>query len=292
MRLSTPVTFFLLLWINLINFCDRGIIPGSLLEFSAFIAASPDRLPFSINAQLGLLQSSFVIGLIIGFVGFSKAAHRFSKSLFLTAVGCGVWVMALLLSGLSYYSKSYVFLLLARMLSGFGEASLQCTVPPWVQARAPAESKGAWLSLFCTAIPVGTALGYSYSSALATTVGWAWAFFGEALVMFPCVLLLFSLEHGSSAEGYACYDHLHSDIDVPIETGSQLVPIRQSPVGGYVHSPMTMGDKLYKSTAKAEKKKKKEEEERASIASLHFSVSPLQLASTASAAVSSIASAP
>ena len=44
--------------------------------------------------------------------------------------------------------------MIARILSGFGEASLQCSIPPWIQQVAPKSKKGLWLSIFFTNIPV------------------------------------------------------------------------------------------------------------------------------------------
>ena len=77
------------------------------------------------------------------------------------------------------------------MLSGFGEAALQCTIPPWIQLTASENMRGTWLAIFFTAIPVGTALGYIYSSFIAAELGWQWAFFIEAGIVSPIVFYLF-----------------------------------------------------------------------------------------------------
>jgi hypothetical protein len=42
------------------------------------------------------------------------------------------------------------------MLSGFGEASLQCSAPPWIQQTALPSQRGTWLSIYYTAISVGS----------------------------------------------------------------------------------------------------------------------------------------
>jgi MFS family permease len=73
---------------------------------------------------------------------------------YLVAEGLTIWIIAVLLSGLSYWVDSYIFLVFARMLSGFGEASLMCSVPPWIESNSPSNQGGFWLSIFYTALPV------------------------------------------------------------------------------------------------------------------------------------------
>lgn len=193
--------FFIISLINLTNFIDRGIIPGSTNEFNAFIEQNihtdtPD-------VYLGLLQSSFVVGYVVGSMVFSHLVHQYGR-FFLVAVGCSIWILALLLSGASFHSGSYVFLLFSRMLSGVGEASVHTNVPPWIQQMAPPAQTGAWLAVFYTAVPVGTALGYVYSSIISGAIGWQWAFFIECIAMAPLVLYLFLVSHAFPAE------HLHT----------------------------------------------------------------------------------
>ena len=69
-------------------------------------------------------------------------------------MGCLIWISSAFIAVLAYYTSSYTILIIARILSGFGEASLQCTVPPWIQDVAPDSIKATWLSIFYTAIPV------------------------------------------------------------------------------------------------------------------------------------------
>ena len=94
------------------------------------------------------------------------------------------------------YTGSYYFLLVFRMLSGVGEASFQCSIPPWITKKADPKSRGAWLSIFYTAIPVGTACGYAFSAAVSENAGgWEWAFFIEGVIMIPFVVFLFATSH-------------------------------------------------------------------------------------------------
>eukprot|EP00639_Heterosigma_akashiwo_P034676 CAMPEP_0194733354 /NCGR_PEP_ID=MMETSP0296-20130528/64946_1 /TAXON_ID=39354 /ORGANISM="Heterosigma akashiwo, Strain CCMP2393" /LENGTH=75 /DNA_ID=CAMNT_0039641649 /DNA_START=289 /DNA_END=512 /DNA_ORIENTATION=+ len=75
------------------------------------------------------------------------------------------------------------------MLSGVGEASFCCIVPPLIQERGGSRA-GAWIAAFYTAIPVGTALGFAYASVVAgSPLGWQMAYLMEALLMLPLVAL-------------------------------------------------------------------------------------------------------
>ena len=153
---SLKVVLFLFTGINILNFLDRGIIPGATNEFNAFISAS--NINQNQDVFLGLLQSSFIVGYAIASIVCGHLVH-FYPPFKICACGMSVWVIAVLLCGCSYYTNSYACLVLSRMLSGVGEASFQCTIPPWIAKHAPPEDRATWLSIFFTAIPVGTAMG-------------------------------------------------------------------------------------------------------------------------------------
>lgn len=188
--LQPKVLFALFTVANTLLFIDRGIVPGAASEFNAFIKADIDTDTPSVF--LGLLQSAFIVGLAIGSSTFGHLVHHYGR-FYLTGIGCSIWMLAVFLSGMARYADSYAFLVLARMLSGVGEASLQVNIPPWVQKTAPAAERGIWLSVFYTAVPVGTAAGYAYSALMAENVGWQWAYFVECIAMAPLVLIMFSL---------------------------------------------------------------------------------------------------
>lgn len=190
---------------NTLLFIDRGIVPGASNEFNAFIKDNVDTS--TPNVFLGLLQSAFIVGLAVGSSIFGHLVHYYPR-FYLTGLGCSIWMLAVILSGIAGYADSYAFLVLARMLSGVGEASLQVNIPPWIQKTAPAAEKGIWLSVFFTAIPVGTATGYAYSAIMAENLRWEWAYFVEAIVMAPLVLFMFTIAH------HYPLDHKHLPDDV------------------------------------------------------------------------------
>lgn len=196
-EVSTRSVFYVLVWTNLMVFIDRGIIPGSTIEFNAFIIdntgyGKPDIL-------LGLLQSSFIIGYVAGSLLFGHLASFYGPFQLVTT-GLSIWTMSLFVSGLAYAAKSYVLLLLARIVSGFGEASLQCNIPPWLTKAASPGKAAGWLGLFYTAISVGTALGYVYSASISATIGWSFAFILLAISFLPVLLFISSLSSNLNAD--------------------------------------------------------------------------------------------
>lgn len=180
--------FSVFTFLNLLNFMDRGIIPGATNEFINFIKDDLDTSTPSL--YLGLCQSSFIVGFCVASPIFGHLVH-YHGPFTLVAWGMSIWVVAVILSGVAWYSKSYVFLVMARMLSGVGESSLQCAIPPWIATNASPKTVGTWVSVFYTAIPVGTALGYVYSAVMAGSVGWQWGFFVEAMMMVPFLLFVY-----------------------------------------------------------------------------------------------------
>mmetsp|Transcript_25762 Transcript_25762/g.43418 ORF Transcript_25762/g.43418 Transcript_25762/m.43418 type:complete len:542 (-) Transcript_25762:252-1877(-) len=189
--LNTPEFYFVLLsGINLFNYVDRGIIPGASEEFSDFITDNVETSHPSLF--IGLLQSAFVVGFCVASPIFATLVHHHGP-FHLVGIGISIWIGAVILSGFAYHANSYEMLIVGRIFSGVGEASFQCCIPPWIATNADESTKSTWLAIFSTAIPVGTALGYVYSSLVSTTLGWNWAFFIEAMIIFPFLVFICSI---------------------------------------------------------------------------------------------------
>ena len=188
--------------IGMFNFIDRGIITGAPKEFGHFVTCTLGVSSSQQSVYLGLMTSFFVVGYSIASVIFGHAVHHFPKFRLL-CIGLVIWVFALFLSGLAHWLPAapgtFWFFIFARALSGVGEAAFQCIVPPYIEDFAPAASKSLWLSLFYTAIPTGTALGYLYGAAMAeTSAGWGAAYLIEAVLMAPLALLTLRLPSADS----------------------------------------------------------------------------------------------
>ena len=170
------------------------------------------------DVWLGLLQSSFIIGFSVSILIFSSLLHYYPP-FFVCACGLSVWVIAVFMCFTAKYTGSYYFLLIFRMLSGVGEASFQCSIPPWITKKADPKSRGAWLSIFYTAIPVGTACGYAFSAAVSENAGgWQWAFFIEGVIMVPFVIFLFATSYRfpMESEHNQTDEKIHDDVSNPI----------------------------------------------------------------------------
>lgn len=126
---------------------------GASDEFTTFIddtihASSPSLF-------IGLLQSSFIIGICAASPVFASLAHtRNTFSLILS--GMMIWSISALISGSAYYFNRYEVLLLGRMMSGVGEAAFMCCTSPWIATNAPSAAKSKWLAIFFSAMPIGT----------------------------------------------------------------------------------------------------------------------------------------
>ena len=155
-RPSPIAVVFFVSFINLVNYVDRGVISGAPTQFNAFILRT-----LHVEQQgvwFGLLTSAFIGAYSAGCIAFGHLLN-FYPPFRLLGIGMSLWVLTLMLSGsamwLGDHPRSYWFLVLCRALSGVGEASFQCIIPPYIEDFAPAESKSLWLSIFFTAIPVG-----------------------------------------------------------------------------------------------------------------------------------------
>ncbi|KAF4320703.1 hypothetical protein BBO99_00005004 [Phytophthora kernoviae] len=173
----------LLCCINLLNYIDRGIIPGAPEKFNQFIT---DTLGVSVLKQsvyFGLLTSAFIasysiFSIVFGYLALSHRPFR------IIAFGMSVWVVAVVICGIAQALDSYYVLIIGRLVSGVGEASFQCTATPFIDRYAPPASRSLYLGIYLASITVGTALGYIYGSIFANSgLGWAGAYYVEGVVM-------------------------------------------------------------------------------------------------------------
>jgi MFS family permease len=189
LKLGPKSSIILLSLINLINFLDRGIIPGAPDTFQNFINETMDISSSSQGIYFGLLATGFIasfsaFSMLFGYQAISK------KPFDMVASGMAVWIVAVFCCGLSYQVQSYYLLLFGRVLSGVGEASFHCIGAPFVDDYAPATAKALWMGIFLSTNFVGTALGYIYGSSLANSpIGWSGGFYLEGVIMLVLILI-------------------------------------------------------------------------------------------------------
>ena len=175
----------LLTALNLLNYLDRMVL-------SAVLHDVRDDLHLS-KALAGWAATVFLIGYFVTSPVFGSMADRAGTGgrKVLIALGIGVWSVATLATGLVHSTAG---LFVARAFVGVGEASYATIAPTLIDEFAPAARKARWLSIFYTAVPVGSALGYLVGgAALAATHDWRTAFFvagAPGLVLAVLCLLI------------------------------------------------------------------------------------------------------
>ncbi|KAM5580530.1 putative sphingolipid transporter spinster [Rosa sericea] len=181
--------------INLINYVDRGAIASNGVNGNLETCNNGKCTPatgiqgdFKLNNfKDGWLSSAFMVGLLVSspiFASLAKSVNPFR----LIGVGLSVWTLAVTGCGFSF---NFWSIIICRMLVGVGEASFISLAAPFIDDNAPPPQKTAWLSIFYMCIPSGYALGYVYGGLVGTRLSWRAAFWGEAILMLPFVILGF-----------------------------------------------------------------------------------------------------
>jgi MFS transporter, Spinster family, sphingosine-1-phosphate transporter len=171
--------------LNLLNYLDRTVL-------SAVLAPVQGDLHLS-NFVAGWLPTIFLIGYfatspVFGALGDRAGAGGRTK---LIALGIAVWSAATVASGLAQGTGSMIA---ARALVGVGEASYATLAPTLIDDLAPTAQKSRWMSIFYSATPIGSALGYLVGGAIESAHGWRAAFFVAGgpglLVALLCLLVV------------------------------------------------------------------------------------------------------
>ncbi|KAA0146275.1 hypothetical protein FNF29_08146 [Cafeteria roenbergensis] len=173
-----------------INFCiyvDRGIVPGAFQQFDAMIER--ELGPDNVDTYFGALTSVFIIGYAVASFVVGQLVHL-APPFRIVGSGLLLWTASIVLAACA---PSYWVLLVARGLSGVGEASFQCIIAPFIDDFAPQDSKALWIGAFYAAIPVGSALGYIYGAdvASASPLSWRAPFVAEAPVLLLLAVAVF-----------------------------------------------------------------------------------------------------
>ncbi|MCB0360526.1 MAG: MFS transporter, partial [Bdellovibrionales bacterium] len=163
-----------------LGFLDRYIVAAVLPLLIADMKLS--------NTEAGYLVSAFVLGYLVFSPFFGILGDRVARPP-LMALGVFLWSLATLASGLT---SDFSLFLLARIGVGIGEASFGTLAPGYIRdkLRDPIKTNSA-LSIFFSAIPVGSALGYATGGIIAERFGWNTTFLLAAvpgLLLSPLLL--------------------------------------------------------------------------------------------------------
>lgn len=227
------LTLLTLTGINLFNYLDRQVLPAVLTPLK-------DELQLT-DGQLGWVATAFMLGYFLTSPFFGYLGDRFPRK-WLIAAGVAVWSVGTVLSGTAH---GFWSLVMFRVLVGLGEASYGTISPGWIaDLYLPAKRNNA-LSIFFTAIPVGSALGYIIGGAVAAHYGWRSAFWWAGLPGFALAVILLTLKEPKRGSSDAPFEK--SVIDEPAQTGLQAYvsllgrPLYVLVVLGYVAQTFTLG---------------------------------------------------
>jgi MFS family permease len=175
--------------INILNFYDRHVA-GALVE--------PMRREFSLSdTQIGWINTFFTI--LYGAVGLplGHLADRISRKKLL-ASGIVVWAA---LTASARWVASYPMLVFTRLGVGVGEAACAPVATSWIGDLYPPDKRSRPLAWYMLGIPVGGALSFFFSGAIAQRYGWRMAMVfaaAPALLLIPLLLALREPQRGSA----------------------------------------------------------------------------------------------
>lgn len=160
----------LLLGINLFNYIDRQVLAAVEPEVRATFFASND---LNAMAKTGFLGTAFLVTYMLSAPVLGFLADRMSRWVI---VGAAVilWSLA---SGGSGLAATFGILFATRICVGIGEGGYGPAAPTILADLYPIETRGRVMSIFCAAIPVGSALGYVIGGLIGAHLGWRWAFY-------------------------------------------------------------------------------------------------------------------
>lgn len=166
--------------LNGLNYLDRYVAAATLTLILSDLRIS--------DSQGGLLQSIFIVTYALACPVAGALGDRLNRMM-LAAIGIFVWSVATVGSGLA---TTYALLVLARALTGVGEAGYGVVTPPLLSDCYPSDRRARAMGIFYAAIPVGSALGYIVGGVIGEHYGWRNAFFvaGAPGVALAFLLLL------------------------------------------------------------------------------------------------------
>ena len=177
---------------NLLNYMERVVVSGSSEKILEFIRRT---VPSHENTYFGALTSGFICGFSIASVLFGYWVTKWDPFK-VVSVGLICWFVAAIMSGLA---PNYWVLLLARMISGVGEAAFQIVVPSYINEKSPKDKLGSSMALLYAAISIGTALGFMLSGWVSQYYSWRYMYLFAAPLMLPAIIIVYFITYTPKA---------------------------------------------------------------------------------------------
>lgn len=179
-RLATnpTVALSILTGLNFLCYLDRYVLAAVLEPLKADLHL--------LDGDLGRLSTAFMLGYFVTSPLFGYFGDRYPRRCLILA-GIFFWSLGTVLTGLA---GTFALMVSMRVLVGLGEASYATLSPGWIaDLYSPAKRNNA-LTIFYTAIPVGSAIGYLVGGVVSEHYGWREAFYFAGA---PGLLLAFIL---------------------------------------------------------------------------------------------------
>jgi MFS family permease len=154
----------------LINYMDRYVLAVVMQPMKEALGLT--------DAQAGSLQTAFFLGMMAFSLPVSYLVDRWSRRK-AVAVMAIVWSAFTFITGLG---KSYLGVLLPRMVVGVGEAAFAAGGTAWITGVYPPGSRGRVMGVFNMAVPLGGSLGLILGGLISQRMGgWQYPFFVFAI---------------------------------------------------------------------------------------------------------------
>jgi MFS family permease len=165
MSRAALVVLVLLTTLNLLNFIDRYILPGTQPLIQAEFHVSDERM--------GALTTALFVTYMLTAPFTGWLGDRFRRKP-LIVTGAVLWCLATLAT---YFVHDYWTLYFRHAIVGIGEATFTIFAPAVISDFFPPRERNRILSIFYLAIPVGAALGFTLGGQLGEHFGWRAPFF-------------------------------------------------------------------------------------------------------------------
>jgi MFS transporter, Spinster family, sphingosine-1-phosphate transporter len=188
---------FILTALNFVNYIDRSV----LFAVQPLIQAEFHRS----DAEFGFLTSAFIICYMCTAPFIGPLADRFDRRRIMV-IGALIWSGATLLTAITH---TFEMLFIRHLIVGVGEATFVTIAPAFISDIYPEHRRGRIMSIFASALPVGTAMGYIVGGHLGLAYGWRHAFLIASIPGFIlAVMLMFVEEPKRGAQ-----DHLKDSVE-------------------------------------------------------------------------------
>ncbi|MBV9689853.1 MAG: MFS transporter [Ktedonobacteraceae bacterium] len=227
-RTQARLIFIALLFINILNYADRYVLPAILRK----IQAAPHFGGLGLtDFQAGLIGSSFLLVYAFATLPLGMWADRGVRKN-IVALCVGVWSIATVLAGLTI---NFLQLFVVRSILGIGEAGYAPAAPSLLADCFSKDRRGRVLSYWSAGSLIGSAIGFALGGFIADTLGWRWAFFVVGIPGLLAALLIWRLTEPTRGafdreeDGKDTQDTLHEYMSTGQDLISSLTQLLRIP---------------------------------------------------------------